>query len=41
MTELVRGGKGTISLHGCSAVKPYYYKRKFCAATKKFKKSML
>jgi hypothetical protein len=28
MTELIRGGKGTISLHGCSAEKHHYYKKK-------------
>jgi hypothetical protein len=26
MAELIRG-KGTISLHGCSAEKPHYYKK--------------
>jgi hypothetical protein len=24
--ELIRRGKDTISLHGCSVVKPHYYK---------------
>jgi hypothetical protein len=26
MTELIRQGKDTISLQGCSVVKPHYYK---------------
>jgi hypothetical protein len=26
MMELIRRGKDTISLHGCSVVKPHYYK---------------
>jgi coenzyme F420-reducing hydrogenase delta subunit len=25
MIELIRRGKDTISLHGCSVVKPHYY----------------
>jgi hypothetical protein len=27
MTELIRGGKGTISLHGCSSERPHFYKK--------------
>jgi hypothetical protein len=26
MIELIRRGKDTMSLHGCSVVKPHYYK---------------